>query len=159
MPNSKSWIPPVEFYFQVDFQKPGGPNFRASFLEVSGLGWSFGVRKKSDNEGGQQSIPTRISYNNVTFKRPVGPLSASFGKWVNNCFNYMLFKHAKEDMKKIEAYDVIIKLLDKEGAPVAAWACYHAYPVKYTVGGFNSQNSGLAIETVDLAFNRLERIN
>ena len=70
----------------------------------------------------------------------------------------MFLSGGSDGVKKRKACDVVIKLLDYSGHPLAAWSCNHAYPVKYSVGGLNAERSGLVIETVELVYNRLERL-
>lgn len=152
------WILPVEFHFRVDFQNQNGQKFQASFGEVSGIGWNFSTTSQKSDESTNISLPVRLNYGNITLKRPLAPLSESFAKWVNSCLSLMILPGNGDSWIKRKACDVIIKLLDKDGKPLAGWACYHAFPVKYTVGGFNAANSGLVMETVEIVYNRLERV-
>ncbi len=156
--SGQKWLPPVVFYFQVCFQRAGGPNFRASFLEVGGLAWDLGKRTYDGNDG-PRPVPSGVSYPNVTLKRPVGPLDGSLARWVENCRRFMDTSAKQKDMKKIMAYDVVIHLLDKEGKPQASWQCTNAYPVKWSLGNFDSGDSKVATETVELVYDRLERVN
>lgn len=156
---ASNWIPPVSFYFQVCFQRIGGPNFQASFLEVSGLSWDLGKRTYRGNDGNFQTVPTGLSYSNVTLKRPVGPLSHSLAEWLNECHNFMYATKKQKEMKAIMTYDVIIHLLNMEGKPHASWQCVNAYPMKWSMSNLASDDNKMATETIELAYARLERVN
>ncbi len=64
----------------------------------------------------------------------------------------------KKDMKAIPTYDVVIHLLDENSDPKASWQCVRAYPMKWTLGAFDSGKSELAMETIELAYAYSERI-
>lgn len=150
-------MPSVGFYFKVVFQKPGQAGFQASFLEVSGLSWDMGKKSTRHNDG-SHSHPTGLSYGNVTLKRPLGPLSASLAQWIKECQDFLSVSRKQKDMKAIPTYDVIIHLLDEEANPKASWQCRNAYLMKWSLGGFDSGKSELLVETIELAFDYLERV-
>lgn len=153
MAGNNHWIPPVEFYFRVDFQKEGKQMFQASFLEISGLSQTIELKEmtQSGNDGVRIKLPEAVKCGNITLKRPLGPLSGSLVAWVNKCFSYTI-------NGQIEPYDMIIKLLDKDGNPVAGWLCTHTFPIKWNLGGLDASKSGLALETLEMTCNRLKRI-
>ena len=155
---ASDWTPPVEFYFRVDFQNQNGQKFQASFGEVSGIGWSFSTTPQKTAENEKIQLPQGLNYSNITLKRPVAPLSEDFAKWVNSCLSLTILSGSNDNWIKKKSCDVIIKLLDNSGKPLAAWACYHSYPVKYSIGGLNAANSGLVMETLEITYNRLERV-
>lgn len=154
---AQGWNPPVEFYFLVEFQSMGGQRFQASFSEVGGIGWHFPTETKTTDSNERLQMPVGVSYPNLTLKRPLDTSGDGFHNWIQNCLK-MIFLSGNTAAAKKRACDVVIKLLDKEGQPLVAWSCNHAYPVKYGVGGLNAEHSGLARETVELVYNRLERI-
>lgn len=155
---ASGWTPPVDFYFLVDFQNMNGQRFQTSFSEVDGMGWNFSTESKTTGSNEELQMPTGISFTKLTLKRPLQPLSEAFTKWINNCAAIMFLPGGTGGVTKRKACDVVVKLLDKSGQPLAAWSCNHAYPVRYTVGGLKADRSGLAIETVELVYNRLERL-
>lgn len=152
------WTPPVSFYFKVVFQKMNHPTFEASFLEVSGLSWDMGKKAYRGNDGSFQVVPTGLTYTNVVLKRPVGPLSGSLAKWIKDCQDFMLNARKKKDMKAVPTYDVVIHLLDEDSNPKASWQCLKAYPMKWSLGTFDSGKSELAAETLELAYAYMERV-
>lgn len=152
------WTPSVSFYFKVVFQKMNQPTFQASFLEVDGLSWEMSEKTYRGNDGSFQTVPTGLTYTNLVLKRPVGPLSGSLTKWVKECHDFMFNVRKKKDMKAIPTYDVVIHLLDENSDPKASWQCVRAYPMKWTLGAFDSGKSELAMETIELAYAYSERI-
>ena len=151
-----TWAPPVSFFFMVVFQKRGYPIFRSSFYEVSGLSWSFDVSDALGSEGKSQPIPDKMKFSRLVLKRPVGILDDSLTQWVEECQGYLY--HGKEGLKIIRTYDVIIHLRDKVSIMRAAWQCSNAYVAKWTLGNFDSDKSGLALETIELVYSRMDRV-
>jgi len=56
-----------------------------------------------------------------------------------------------------ERKDVTIKALDEGGSELATWTFYDAWPCKYVVSDFNAMESGVLIETLELAYRTFER--
>ena len=98
-------------------------------------------------------IPNYLSYGNVTLKHPLMPLSDKFTDWINKCFTFI-----EKKPREIKAFDMVIKLLNKNGKPLAGWLCTHAYPEQWTLDNFDSEKSELSKESIVMAFNRLKRI-
>ena len=155
---SIKWIPSVSFYFRVIFQKMNESSFQASFLEVNGLSWDMGKRVYRGNDGSFQTVPTGLTYSNLVLKRPVGPLTGPMTKWVKECHDFIYNARKNKDMRAIRTYDVVIHLLDENSEPKASWQCVNAYPMKWSMGSFDSGKSELAMETIELAYAYLERI-
>ena len=148
---ASDWALPVNFYFLVEFQSKLD-HFQASFTEVSGLDIQLRTKNHSNDTGMWIKMPETVTYGNITLKRPVVPLKGDFfTQWVNKCLK------ADKD-KQMIPYDVIVKLMDKEGKPLIGWKCAYTYPVQWTSGGRDSNKSELATETVVLTCNRMERI-
>lgn len=155
---TSGWDTPVEFYFLVDFQNMNGQTFRASFSEVSGIGWDLSTVQQDTGTNGKMPVPAGFSHPRLVLKRPLAPLDEEFASWVSNCMKMMFLSGADSGVRNRKVCDVVVKLLDKGGQPLAAWSCNHAFPLKYTLGGLNAEHSGLAFETVELEYNRLERL-
>ena len=51
----------------------------------------------------------------------------------------------------------MVSLADAEGDPVASWSIGRAYPVKWSVGGFDAMKNEIAIETMEFAYHSLKR--
>lgn len=143
---TSDWFPPVSFYFRVDFQSKFD-RFQASFTEVSGLDMRLAGGAKPEFTGLWMNMPKGREYGKVTLKRPV--MDDTFRKWVRKCLEV-------DQDKRMVAYDMVIKLLDKEGQPLASWLCSHVYPIQWTLGGFIAEKSDLATETIIMGCNRIE---
>ncbi len=149
-----AWTPPLNFYFRVDFQRNNPKeHFQASFMEISGLNLKIETDEKSGNDGAYIRMPKKVSSGNITLKHPLAPLSESFTEWINQCFNYLESKN-----RNIKTYDMVIKLLGKNGKPLAGWVCRYAYPIQWDLDKLDATESGLSKETIVMACNRLKRI-
>lgn len=118
----------------------------------------MGKKAYRGNDGSFQVVPTGLTYTNVVLRRPVGPLSGSLAKWVKECHDFIFNARKKKDMKVIPTYDVVIHLLDENTNPKASRQCVKAYPVKWSLGTFDSGKSELATETFELAYAYMEKI-
>lgn len=146
------WTPPVQFYFRIDFQR-GKEHFQASFMEVSGLNIQMRTINKRNDEMTRIQIPNGLSYGNVTLKHPLMPLSDKFTEWINGCFTFI-----EKNPREIKAFDMVIKLLNENGKPLAGWLCSHAYPIQWNLDNLDSMKSELSKESIVMACNRLKRI-
>lgn len=146
---ASDWSLPVSFYFRVDFQSKFD-RFQASFTEVSGLDMRLVGNAEPEFTGIWMKMPEGREYGKVTLKRPV--MDDTFRKWVRKCLE-------ADQNKKLMVYDMVIKLLDKEGQPLASWLCSHVYPVQWTLGGFVAEKSDLATETIVIGCNRINFIS
>ena len=143
MADKQEWLPPVNFFFQVDFMnKYKGKGLKVSFQEVSGLGWNLNKNKTAAEQS--------ISCKNLVLKRPLGPFNQEFSKWIEGCAGSKIY--SEENI-----HNIVIKLLDKERRPLAVWLCAHAYPVGYSIGDLNANKGDILLETIELKYERLER--
>lgn len=152
-----TWAPPVSFFFMVVFQKMGEPIFRTSFYEVSGLSWSFDVSETLGGEGKSQPMPDKMKFSRLVLKRPIGILDDPLKQWIEDSQGY-LYHYGKNGLRIIKTYDVVIYLLDKVSIVRAAWQCSNAYLAKWSLGNFDSDKSGLALETIELVYSRMDRV-
>lgn len=141
----------TNFYFTVVFQSKWDM-FRCSFSEVSGLDMEV-KREEIHYTESWAFFPREITHGNITLKRPVTAVNKKepFTVWLSKCLK-------NDKAGKIIPYDMIIKLLDESGEPLAGWMCTHAFPTKWSLSGLDSQKSELATETVVVTYNRLERV-
>lgn len=142
----------TNFYFTVVFQSKWDM-FRCSFSEVSGLDIQIKLDEKRNYTERWAFLPREITHGNITLKRPVTSTNKKepFSVWLSKCLK-------QDSVGKIVPYDMIIKLLDENGEPLAGWMCTHAFPISWTLSSLDSQKSELVTETVVVAYNRLERI-
>lgn len=154
--NNSSWEYPVNFYFQVDFQNMNGKIIKASFYEIEGLGWSFNTESIDDNLNHKVSIPTGYASGTLTLKRPL-VLDDEFTFWIDKCSRIITILRGRSLTKKW-TYDVVVKLLNAKGSPIAAWSLERVFPQKYSLGQLKADSSGLAMETIVLEYSRIERV-
>jgi len=136
------------FRFGVLFLAGGAvPNpLDIRFQKVSGL--SAEVSTTTLEEGGQNlythRMPQRISYGNLVLERGfiVGsPLNIEFGAAMALC--------------KFAPSNVLITLLSATKTPLAA-RFMKAYPVKWATSELNAGETGVLIDTLELAYTRMQ---
>ena len=149
--SNDSWLPPVEFYFQVQFHW-GSQHIGASFMEVSGLDQEMIIEDLSQagDDGTKIKIPKEIKHGNIVLKRSLEPLDEKITAWVKSCFTYTMEGW-------ISPCNLVIFLMNTKRQAVACWACSRAFPTKWNLGVLDAQKSGLAVETLTLTYNRMER--
>ncbi|WP_299114025.1 phage tail protein [uncultured Winogradskyella sp.] len=137
---------PVSFYFQLSFKGED-----AAFQEVSGI-----TKEQSIEEvvcGGENRfkyrLPTLSSSQNLVLKRALVLKNSKLASWC---------KHTLEDglAFKINTQDVTVSLMKSEEEPLASWTFHKAYPIKYSVSDFRSDENKLVIETMELAYTYFE---
>lgn len=150
--NGNSWLPPLEFYFSVEFQW-GSRHVKASFMEVSGLSVTLEADPVSQqsNDATWINLPRQVKPDNIVLKRPLEPLSEEITQWVKKCLSYAVSGWINPCL-------LTISLLNVKHEIVAAWTCAMAYPVKYEVSSFNAGESKLVMETLTLKCSRTERV-
>ncbi len=144
--------PVPAFHFTVSFTG-GGPSVSdAAFQEVSGL--EHGLDLEPVTEGGENrfihQLPKPAKTPNIKLKRGISPESSELMTWCKNTIETDL-------ARPVQPKDLKIDLLDEEGDPVCSWALTRAYPVKWTVGGFDAMKNEIAVETIELAVNTIKR--
>lgn len=154
MGNNQEWISPVSFYFQVEFLDMSDADnpkvMRVSFQEVSGLRLErqlVSLKKGGANEN-MQSVPNELSHGNIVLKRALMPWDEEFSQWLRECMAMA---------NKITPRDMNISLLDAGQQVVACWSCTNTYPVKWEMSGFDAMKSELVTETLEMAFEQLNR--
>ena len=134
--------PPVSFYFKVTFSG-GGLKNETSFKEVTGLNVDF--EPDEIIEGGllefRHRVPKVPKYTNLILKRGL-VTDSSLRTWVEKALNEFTFTPVT----------VTIALLNEDGKPLMSWIVKNAWPVKWDVSNFDSQNNTLVIESLELAF-------
>jgi phage tail-like protein len=139
------YYPPWGFYYKVEFALGGAPMpaDEARFQTVSGL--SVEYEYESFKEGGENrfehKLPVRTKYADMVLKR--GMLTGSKTiDWFLAAFRDREFKPA----------DVSVILMNEAGDPLRVWKVAHAIPKKWLVTDFNSGESSLVIETMELTY-------
>jgi phage tail-like protein len=117
------------------------------FQRVSGL--SAEVRTTTVTEGGQNlythRLPDRIDYQNLVLERGM-----VVGSLLNVEFNAVM------SLFKFYPSNVIVTLFDEEKMPVSGWLFIKAYPVKWSTSDLNAKESSVLIDTMELAYTRMQ---
>lgn len=138
------YYPPVGFHFAVEFGfLPQGSN-DARFQEVSGLNTELSIEEV--NEGGENRfshrLPGRAKFPNLVLKR--GYLTDSqLIDWCRDAIENFDFMTTT----------VNITLLNEEHQPVSGtFSFIDAWPVKWSISGFNAKSNEIVVETLELAY-------
>lgn len=135
--------PAVNFHFDVKFTG-GDIKAEGGFQQVSGLSAKLGTQAVTAGGGTNLSLPTPATFNNITLKRGV-MVGSSLRHWVTQAiYNF-----------EFTPITITIMLLDAQQNPIITWTLYNAWPVSWSVDDLNSERSGIAIETFELAFERV----
>ncbi len=142
-PSAGGYYPPVGFHFKVEFVGIGNDN-DVRFQSVAGLSLEYDT--ESYKEGGENrfehKLPLRTKYPDLSLKR--GMLTDSkVIKWCLDALQNRDFKPAQ----------INIILLNEEHQPLKTWNVYNAWPKKWSVSDFNSQDNSIVIETLELSYN------
>ena len=111
------------------------------FTEVSGLGGEIQVEEYAEGglNGYVHHFPTRTTYpSRLVLKKGVTGVD-TLRRWYNNV-----------SRGKVKRRNGTIMLLDNQSRPVMWWAFKNAYPVLWEGPAFNSMQSEVAFETVEL---------
>jgi len=140
---SGGYYPPVSFYFKVEFPQISDSSADNSFQSVGGLSVEFDV--ETFREGGENrfehKLPVRSKYPDLVLKR--GMLTDSkVLKWCKDAFESMVFKPTT----------VIVHLMNEKGTTIKTWNVVHAWPKKWSVSDFKSDDNTVVVESIELSY-------
>jgi phage tail-like protein len=121
----------------------------SAFKSVSGLAAEAEViefRQGSDPIGSTRKLPGRVRYPNVTLKRGL-TTSHDLWDWWQTVVDGSLQRR-----------NVLITLLDDQGNEVLRWALFEAWIAKFEAPEFDASKNEVAIESIELAHERLELV-
>jgi len=131
--------PLTVFHFSVSW---GGDNI--GFSEVSGLSQEVQAIEYRDGLMSGTTLPLKRpglkKAGNITLKKGLVADNIELYNWLNN-----------NGQPNVERRDLVITLLNDEGAPVFIWSIAQAWPVKCEGPGLKASGNDIAIESVDLA--------
>lgn len=118
------------------------------FSECRGL--ESGLETETYLEGGVndrvQRFPTRMTYPNITLVRGVG-IGEDLWLW-----------HEEFQKGEGKRRDGLIVLQDRLKLPIKIWSFSNGLPVKWIGPAFNAQESAVAIESLEIAHEKLELV-
>ena len=136
--------PLPRFHFQVDW---GGT--KISFTEVTGLVMErekIEYRHSDSPDFSKIAMPGMMKNSNITLKRGKFENDFDYNKWFDDVTNN------RAGVRR----DVIIRLLNEQHIPVAAWSAARCFPVKLSAPDLKSDASEVAIESIEIAHEGLK---
>lgn len=119
----------------------------AGFSEVSGFDASIDVveYREGDHVTTPRKLPGLTKYGNITLKWGISDSMVLY-EWLKGISD-----------GQIERKTVTLTAIDEAGDDAASWRLIEAWPVKYNAPDFNGLGSEVAIETLEIAHEGLER--
>ena len=132
------------FQFLVEIDKIS----QASFQEASGIDAATDLIEY--REGGQRlgmrKLPGQVKHSNLVLKRGYTD-DTQLWDWYQSVMN------GGDDIRR----NISVVQLDMTGQEKFRWNLYDAFPTKYTGAAFNAKGNDLAIESLEIAYERIER--
>jgi phage tail-like protein len=122
---------------------------RAGFREVSGLDSTVEVhefREGGDNTT-MRKLPMKTKFSNIVLK------------WGLTDDMELYNWHAQVVKGTVQRKNGSIIVLDRQGNQKVRWNFFNAWPSKYDSANFNAEANDVAIESLELAHEGLERVN
>jgi phage tail-like protein len=147
----QNYYPPVSFLFKVEFE--GIPDLKdrdAYFQEVSGLSqeFEFEENKQGGDNSNPDKVPKGVKYPSLVLKRGVFKDSGVL-KWIMD---------AMDEPLSVKPCSVIVKLLNENQEPLMTFNFEQVIPMKWSLDGFNAQESKIAVETIELHYKKFKLI-
>lgn len=144
------------FHFVVNFDLEGKAGLKTSdtepdvgFQEVSGLNAS--IETETFQEGGENRFshrfPKPATYQNLVLKRGV-LIGSKLIKW---------FKDAVQGFQ-FTPVTIRVSLLDESHKYLQTWDFINAYPVKWNIDAFNSQDGKIIAETIEISYQYFNQV-
>lgn len=133
--------PPLGFHFSVRFEGVGDVKHDSKFQQVQGL--ESTIRMKQFTEGGENRItyhlPEMVEYADLVLTRGT-MIDSKVTEWCLDAMENFIFNPA----------NIIITLLNNQGAPLISWYAVAAIPYKVKFGELDASKSEVFIETMTL---------
>ncbi|MDD9716285.1 phage tail protein [Dinoroseobacter sp. PD6] len=146
-----TYYPPVAFSFTVRIAGNAAV-VDQGFQEVSGLTAERAMTPLE--EGGENrfahKLPGKVKLPNLVLKRGMMLASSPLFTWCKSVIEGDLGV-------PIEPKSLSVSLLDAKAKPTMSWSVVEAWPVKWTVDSFDAQKNSIAVESIELAYQRVER--
>ncbi len=143
---------PVAFQFSVSFGSTTSLR-EAAFREVSGIETEMEVEAVA--EGGENrfvhQLPKGTKHPRLVLKRGVAANGTALVTWCKRILEGGLATPI--DTKLLQVF-----LLDAAGNPLRGWAFENAYPVKWSIEGFDSTKNQVALETLELVYGNTRKL-
>ena len=147
-----TYYPPPSFYFKLSFDGITGKS-DAGFQEATGLSTEMEVEEVIC--GGENRfkyhLPKQTKYGNLVLKRGLVTSNSALAKWCIDTLGGGL-------VSTIQPKSITLFLLAADGKPCMTWSFTNAYPVKWNVSDFKSQENSLAVESLEFAYNYFTKV-
>lgn len=144
------------------FQVQVAQGWHAGFQKCSELSEEFA--KIEYWEGGSiipWKVPGRMTIADITLERGACT-SKEFYNWARYTGNAAISafprRGAGEPSSALYTKDVDVNQLRRDGAVIAKWRCYNAWPQKFVAGDWDNTADEVVIEQLVLTFDFFERI-
>ena len=121
---------------------------RAAFQQCSGFDSTIDVIEH--REGGENTTPRKLpgltKYSNISLKWGITD-DMELYQW-----------HRDAVLGRLQRRNGSIVLLDREGNETARWNFFNAWPTKYDGPDLNAEGNDVAIETLEIAHEGVERV-
>lgn len=152
MEETTTYYPPPAFYFKLSFDGITGKS-DAGFQEASGLNAEMEVEEVVC--GGENRfkyrLPKHTKYGNLVLKRGLVTTDSQLAKWCEDTLYSGL-------TSAVQTKSINLFLLGADGKACMTWNFANAYPVKWNVADFKSQENALAIESLEFAYNYFKKV-
>lgn len=144
--------PPTAFSFKVAFAASKGLS-DTSFQDVAGIEATIETEtyRELGENGFEYHFPKPPTYPNLELKRGIAGIDSPLVQWCQSVFE-------GEFTQPLKPMDIVVSLMDENGLPKRVWSFANAYPVSWSVDAFNSTKNEVAIETIKLHYNFLNRM-
>jgi phage tail-like protein len=132
-----------QFLVEIDgvsnarFQEVGGLDATIDTVEYREGGDILGTRK----------FPGQTKHSNLSLKRG----------YTDDTQIYKWFEDVMTGRTEKIRRNISVIQIDMAGQEVLRWNLFQAFPVKYTAPGFNAKGNDLSIETLEVAYERIEK--
>jgi len=132
-----------QFLVEIDgisnarFQEVGGLDATTDVIEYREGGDLLGTRK----------LPGQTKHSNLSLKRGYTDDKQLF-KWYED-----VMTGRTEKIRR----NISVIQINMQGQEVLRWNIFQAFPVKYTAPSFNAKGNDLSIETLEVAYERIEQ--
>ena len=121
----------------------------ARFQEVGGIDATTDVvdYREGGDLLGTRKFPGQTKHSNLSLKRGYTDDTQLY-KWYED-----VMTGRTENIRR----NISVIQIDMAGQEVLRWNLYKAFPVKYTAPAYNAKANDLSIETLEVAYERIER--
>lgn len=122
---------------------------KARFQEIGGIDATIDVMdyREGGDMLGVRKLPGQTKHSNLSLKRGYTS-DDQLWKW----FEDVMTGRTEKIRKNISVIQI-----DMAGDEVFRWNVFQSFPVKYTAPSYNAKGNDLAIETLEIVYERIER--